>query len=104
MKIAIIGSGIPSVHAMMNAVTNNNDLALIDQKDYAEDYAETLIRWAINLSQEGPQIIKLGYSDSLYRLWQYYFSNSEGGFRERVIGLSQMILSKPQYRDWSLLC
>ena len=97
------GSGIPSVHAMMNCVTTKTDFALIDQKDYAEDYAQTLKLWAENLRKAEPQIIKLGYPDFLHRLWQYYFSYCEGGFRERAIGLSQMVLTKPLYRDRSYL-
>ncbi len=97
------GTGIPSVHAMMNAITKKTDLILVDQKDFAEDYAQTLMSWAKNLHQNQDQITKLGYPDYLYRLWQYYFSYCEGGFRERAIGLSQMILTKPLYRNRSLL-
>jgi len=97
------GSGIPSVHAMMNAVTQRTDLALIHQEDYAEDYAETLKRWAQNLRAAEPQIIKLGYPDFLHRLWQYYFSYCEGGFRERAIGLSQLVLTKPLFKNRSYL-
>lgn len=97
------GCGIPSVHAMMNCVTKKTDLALIHQEDFAEDYAETLKLWGKNLAQKESEITKLGYPDFLYRLWQYYFSYCEGGFRERAIGLSQMVFTKPNYRNKSYL-
>jgi cyclopropane-fatty-acyl-phospholipid synthase len=97
------GTGIPSVHAMMNCVTNKTNMILIDQRDFAEDYAQTLKCWADQLNQNKEKITQLGYPNYLYRLWQYYFSYCEGGFRERAIGLSQMVLAKPLYRNRSLL-
>jgi cyclopropane-fatty-acyl-phospholipid synthase len=97
------GCGIPSVHAMMNAVTTKTDMGLIHQEDFAEDYAETLKHWGKRLASNEQQITKLGYPDFLHRLWQFYFSYCEGGFRERAIGLSQMVLTKPLYKEKSLL-
>lgn len=97
------GCGIPSVHAMMNCVTKKTDLALIGQEEFAEDYAETLKHWSKRLEKNEKEISKLGYPDFLYRLWQYYFAYCEGGFRERAIGLSQMVFAKPLHRDKSHL-
>lgn len=97
------GCGIPSVHAMMNAVTKKTDLSLIHQEDFAEDYAQTLLHWSERLKANEREITKLGYPDYLHRLWQFYFSYCEGGFRERAIGLSQLVLTKPLYRAKSLL-
>jgi cyclopropane-fatty-acyl-phospholipid synthase len=96
------GCGIPSLQAMMNSVTLKTNLSLIHQEDFAQDYAETLKQWSISLEKNQNEIVKLGYPDFLYRLWQYYFSYCEGGFRERAIGLSQLVFSKPLYRGKSL--
>jgi cyclopropane-fatty-acyl-phospholipid synthase len=97
------GTGIPSVHAMMNSVTKKTDMIMVEQTDFAEDYAQTLKNWAERLSLKKDEIVKLGYPEFLHRLWQYYFSYCEGGFRERAIGLSQIVLTKPNYRNRSLL-
>jgi cyclopropane-fatty-acyl-phospholipid synthase len=97
------GSGIPSLSAIMEAVKIKTDLCLINQSDYAEDYAETLSHWSKRLEKNKDQITKLDYPDYLYRLWQYYFSYCEGGFRERATGLSQLVLSKPRFKNRSLL-
>jgi cyclopropane-fatty-acyl-phospholipid synthase len=97
------GSGIPSVHAMMNSITKKTDLALIHQEDFSEDYAETLKHWSERLDKNQDQITKLGYPDFLHRLWQFYFAYCEGGFRERAIGLSQLVFSKPLHRQKSFL-
>ncbi len=97
------GCGIPSIHAMMNAVTSQTDLALIHQEDFSEDYAETLRHWSVRLRRNEHEITKLGYPEFLHRLWQYYFAYCEGGFRERAIGLSQLVFSKPGYRSKNYL-
>ncbi len=97
------GCGIPSMHAMMNAVATQTDLALIHQEDFSEDYAETLRQWSIRLRKNEHEVTKLGYPDFLHRLWQFYFAYCEGGFRERAIGLSQLVFSKPGHRAKSYL-
>ncbi len=97
------GGGLPSVHAMMESVMGKTDLVLIEQKDYAEDYAQTLLKWGENLKLAQGKLRELGYPDYLYRLWHFYFSYCEGGFRERAIGLSQMVFTKTLYRERSLL-
>jgi cyclopropane-fatty-acyl-phospholipid synthase len=93
------GSGIPSVHAMMNSITKKTNLTLTHQEDFAEHYAETLKNWARKLELNQNEIVNLGYPKFLYRLWRYYFSYCEGGFRERAIGVSQLIFEKPLHRN-----
>jgi cyclopropane-fatty-acyl-phospholipid synthase len=97
------GSGIPAVSAMMDSIKKNTDLTLIQLNDYSEDYAHTLWHWSRNLNANKQAVLDLGYPDFLPRLWQYYFSYCEGGFRERAIGLSQMTLTKPGHKDRSYI-
>lgn len=91
------GSGIPSVHAMMNSIVKS-DMIMIHQQDYAEDYAKTINHWSLRFENKTDEVLKLGYSSSLPRLWQYYFAYCEGGFKERAIGMSQIIFAKPEYK------
>lgn len=97
------GGGLPSITAIMNSVTTQTDMVMIEQQDYAEDYAQTLKLWAHALNHRAHEITQLGYPDFLHRLWQYYFSYCEGGFRERAIGVSQLTLGKVRYRDRSFV-
>lgn len=97
------GTGIPSVSAMMNAVTEKTDFVMIQQHDYAEDYAQTLWHWSQRFTRNTDKVIDLGYPEFLPRLWQFYFAYCEGGFRERAIGLSQITLAKPHYKNRSLI-
>lgn len=97
------GSGIPSINAMMNSIKRESDLVMINQCDYAEDYAQTLWHWNQRFQINIDKVLSAGYPDFLPRLWTYYFAYCEGGFRERTIGLSQIILTKPEYKNRSLL-
>jgi cyclopropane-fatty-acyl-phospholipid synthase len=92
------GGGLPSVKAMMDAVASVTDFFLIEQRDFADDYAETLARWAQALEQHKAQLPLLGYPEYLYRLWRFYFAYCEGGFRERSIGVSHLTFGKRLYR------
>ena len=40
----------------------------------------------------------LGADEWFLRSWDYYFSYCEAGFAERQIGVSQIVLSKPDCR------
>jgi cyclopropane-fatty-acyl-phospholipid synthase len=45
----------------------------------------------------------LGYPEEFIRMWEFYLSYCEGGFRERYIGDVQMILTKPDSRRAPIL-
>jgi cyclopropane-fatty-acyl-phospholipid synthase len=39
-----------------------------------------------------------GYDERFRRLWDFYLSSSEAGFRERRIGDVQVLFAKPSFR------
>ena len=40
----------------------------------------------------------LGYGERFIRMWRYYLCYCEGGFLERTIGTSHLLLAKPEAR------
>ncbi len=92
------GSGIPSVGAIMGAVTSSSDLRLVHMEDFAAHYARTLRTWHEAFFGHRAEVSSLGYSERLARLWRFYFSYCEAGFMERQIGVAQMIFAKPENR------
>lgn len=102
-KYVFPGSFIPSVTAVLDGATRATDLRLTHQEDFAPHYALTLRRWRENLHAQAEPISALGYDESFQRLWDYYLAYCEGGFAERFLGVSQMILAKPGARQPSLL-
>lgn len=101
-KYIFPGSFIPSVGAMMNAVSRT-DLRLVHLEDQAEHYAETLRRWRQAFYNKQSEQAITSRSNRFLRMWEYYFCYCEGGFEERVIGCAQLHFTKPKLRQASLL-
>jgi cyclopropane-fatty-acyl-phospholipid synthase len=93
------GSGIPSVHAMSDAIKKKTDFKVDHLEDIGIHYAKTLRSWSDSLKEKKAEVLSLGYSDELYRMWQFYFAYCEGGFREKSIGCAQISLTKPLFKE-----
>lgn len=93
------GSCIPSINALLDANRKTSDMRLVQLQDYAEHYARTLRAWhdAFNIKKQ--DVDALGYSEDFQRMWQFYLSYCEGGFKERAIGVSHLMFAKPNYRS-----
>ncbi len=90
------GSGICSIGSIQGSIARTSDLSLIHLEDFGTHYARTLSEWAKRLRENHASMISRGYSEELYRMWQFYFSYCEGGFLERSIGVSQLLFAKPR--------
>jgi cyclopropane-fatty-acyl-phospholipid synthase len=89
------GGCLPSVTAIMSAVTGATDLRLVDLEDIGLHYARTLRLWARNVDEKFDQIRALGFDDRFKRLWDMYLRYCEGAFLERHISDVQLLLHKP---------
>ncbi|MET4574802.1 cyclopropane-fatty-acyl-phospholipid synthase [Stenotrophomonas rhizophila] len=92
------GSFIPSLHAIMAAKTRSSDLQLIGQHDFGQSYALTLRAWRLRFLSQLPAVRAQGFDERFIRLWEFYLAYCEGGFLERSIGVSQLLLARPGYR------
>jgi len=92
------GSFIPSIAAMLAAKTRASDLALIQLEDFGLSYARTLAAWRERFMAALPQVRALGHDERFIRLWEFYLAYCEGGFRERSIGVAQLLLARPGHR------
>jgi cyclopropane-fatty-acyl-phospholipid synthase len=91
------GGGLPSMQEISTRIKKNTDLKILEEQDYALDYANTLKQWSQSLNQNKAELARRGYPEELYRLWHFYFAYCEGGFREKAIGLSQIVFVKPKH-------
>lgn len=92
------GSFIPSLASLMLAKTRASDLALIGQMDFGDSYARTLEAWRQRFMASLEQVRAQGFDQTFQRMWEFYLAYCEGGFRERSIGVSHLLLAKPGYR------
>jgi cyclopropane-fatty-acyl-phospholipid synthase len=92
------GSFIPSIAAMVAAKGRASDLALIQLEDFGLSYARTLEAWRLRFHAELPQVRGQGYDERFIAMWEFYLAYCEGGFRERSIGVAQLLMAKPGHR------
>ena len=92
------GSFIPSLTALLTAKTATSDLALVQQEDFGLSYARTLGAWRERFMARLPEARAQGYDERFLRLWEFYLAYCEGGFLERSIGVSQLLLARPEAR------
>ncbi len=89
------GSFIPSIAAMIAAKSRASDLALIQLEDFGLSYARTLHAWRQRFHAALPEVRAQGYDERFIGMWEFYLAYCEGGFRERSIGVAQLLLAKP---------
>ncbi len=89
------GSFIPSIAALLAAKARCSDLALVELEDFGHSYARTLAAWRARFLEQLPQVRAQGFDERFIRLWEFYLAYCEGGFRERSIGVAQMLFARP---------
>jgi len=96
------GSFIPSINAILEAKTRSSDLQLIGQHDFGYSYALTLRAWRMRFMAQLPAVRAQGFDENFIRMWEFYLAYCEGGFLERSIGVSHLLLARPGYRPVAL--
>jgi len=97
------GSFIPSITAMIDSKARSTDLALVQLEDFGSSYARTLQAWRQRFMARLPEVRAQGFDERFVRMWEFYLAYCEGGFRERSIGVAQLLMAKPGSRDVEFL-
>ncbi|MFT6387588.1 MAG: cyclopropane-fatty-acyl-phospholipid synthase [Cellvibrionaceae bacterium] len=90
------GGHLPCPSVMAKHVAKDTDMQIVGIEDITIDYALTIKAWRQRFFDKLPHIKSLGYDDIFIRMWDFYLSYCEGGFRERTIGTMQMLIAKPR--------
>ena len=91
-KYIFPGGFLPSIQFMENLI-KKNDLKLEKINTYSDDYARTLAAWRKNFLCAWEKISPLGFDEYFKRMWEFYLSYCEGGFKSRNINLIQFSMS-----------
>ena len=89
------GSFIPSLNAMYAAKTRASDLQVVHQEDFGLSYAYTLRAWRRRFMTRLTEVRAQGFDERFIRLWEFYLAYCEGGFLERSIGVSHLLMARP---------
>ena len=91
-KYIFPGGFLPSINFMEKLIKKNN-LKLEKINTYSDDYARTLSAWRKNFLGVWDKISPLGFDNYFKRMWEFYLSYCEGGFKSRNINLIQFSMS-----------
>lgn len=99
------GSHLPSLGALVEAMSEGTSFQVREVRSLAADYAETLRRWRGRFERaHGPAGASAagpdrsgdgGVAPRLRRLWRFYLAYCEGGFRAGEIDDLQIALRRP---------
>ena len=92
------GGCLPSLTVISDALSRMTDMQMTHLRDITQDYADTLSAWHEGFLNKLDAVQGMGFDDRFIRMWRYYLSYCEGGFRERIIGTYQITMTKPGYR------
>jgi cyclopropane-fatty-acyl-phospholipid synthase len=88
------GGMLPSP-GTLRTLASSTGLAWLDEAGFARDYARTLAAWRQRFDGAWPEIAQMGFDERFRRLWRYYLSYCEAGFRSGGIDVLQIALAKP---------
>jgi len=90
------GCCIPSITALMNAMTSKSRFVPTHIENFGSNYARTLAEWRKNFLANKDAILKLGgYDEKFMRMWDFYLTYCEASFAMNHLGLTQMVLKRP---------
>jgi len=91
-KYIFPGGFLPSLSFMKSLIKKNN-LGLLKVNSYSDDYAKTLAIWRENFLKVWSNIAPLGFDGTFKRMWEFYLSYCEAGFKSKNIDLIQFSMS-----------
>ena len=80
----------------MKQLIKKHNLSLDKINTYSDDYAKTLNIWKSNFLSAWKSISPLGFDESFKRMWEFYLSYCEAGFKSKNINLIQFSMSNNQ--------
>ncbi len=90
-KYIFPGGFLPSRNELQNYV-NTNGLKFNEYNSYANHYADTLVIWREIFNKKWHLIKDQGFDLTFKRMWEFYLSYCEAGFKSKNIDLIQFSL------------
>ena len=90
-KYIFPGGFLPSKKSLYN-ITTNKGLLIDSYNSYGFHYSNTLKLWRDEFLKKWDQISKQGFDLNFKRMWNFYLSYCEAGFKSKNIDLIQFSL------------
>jgi cyclopropane-fatty-acyl-phospholipid synthase len=90
-KYIFPGGFLPSKNSL-NKHVSDNDLTIKSYDSYADHYSSTLALWKNEFNKKWDLIKNQGFDSTFKRMWEFYLSYCEAGFKSKNIDLIQFSL------------
>ncbi len=87
-KYIFPGGFLPS-KGIINKYVSENGLTIKSYDSYADHYSSTLVMWRNEFNKKWDLIKKQGFDLTFKRMWEFYLSYCEAGFKSKNIDLIQ---------------
>ncbi len=96
INTVIFPGGIcPSLHALVDASYKWSTLTLEHIDNIGLHYAETLAEWRRRFNANEAAVRRMGFDDVFLRVWNYYMTYCEAGFRSQTENCLILVFSRP---------
>ena len=85
------GGFLPSLKSL-NKLSNQSGLKISSYQLYGNHYSDTLQKWRTSFLNSWEKISKQGFNLSFKKMWDFYFSYCDAGFKSKNIDLIQFSL------------
>jgi cyclopropane-fatty-acyl-phospholipid synthase len=92
----IFPGGMLPTATIMRGLGEKYGLPMLNEWTFRHDYAATLAQWRERFLTAWPKLKPLGFDERFRRMWEYYLSYCEGGFRGGSIDVRQMVFTRPE--------
>ncbi|MFI5012626.1 MAG: class I SAM-dependent methyltransferase [Hyphomicrobiales bacterium] len=92
----IFPGGMLPTATIMRGLGETYGLTMLNEWAFRQDYAATLAQWRERFLAAWPKLKPLGFDERFRRMWEYYLSYCEGGFRAGTIDVRQMVFGRSE--------
>jgi len=93
-KYVFPGGLIPSLDSVEQCVAEHTSLRVVSRHGFGLHYADTLRLWREQFNAHAVVVDALGFDETFRRMWNFYLSYSEAGFRSRYLDVYQFVFAK----------
>ena len=90
----IFPGGMLASQEVLDKTLKKTGLKIYKKSLFGDHYAKTLNEWKNSFENSWDEIKKLGFDMNFKRLWEYYFSYCEGGFKSGNINVGQFLIGR----------
>ena len=90
-KYIFPGGFLPSFR-FLNKLSNKSGLKIEGYHSYGSHYSNTLQKWRESFLNSGDSISRQGFNSSFKKMWDFYFSYCDAGFKSKNIDVVQFSL------------